>query len=389
MLTLLLKINYSGLISLNTFADLSRIHFSSFDTLRFFAFMKVFLLRIPLDGFFPNFSMIQRGGGIGVSFFFVLSGFLISYLLMQEKLASHRIDLLKFYKRRAFRIWPLYFLLIGIVFMLPFAVKQDYGLHMVGGGYDLDWRYSFTFMENYKMIQMDSFPKTTPLSVFWSLCIEEHFYILWGLIFYYVPIKYVGKVFLGCILLAWFARGIEWSYSSNLYIQTNDLFTNLDYFSFGACLAYFLVLKGRIFTPLSFWSQRNIQVLSLVILLLLLIFQYSYMPRSSMWLFLFRPTWFALVFTLILAFFVCPNRKISMKIPALDYLGQRSFGLYVFHIIAIHMGYQFCLTHHIRIDDTTKLLLFITCAFGISVLVSIISYRFFESPLLRLRERLA
>lgn len=368
---------------------MNRVHFSSFDTLRFFAFFKVFLLHIPLDGLFPFFSKIKAGGGIGVSFFFVLSGFLISYLLFQEKSAHNRIDLFKFYKRRAFRIWPLYFLLVGIVFMLPYDIKQDLGLHMVGGGYDLDWRYSFTFLENYKMIQMDLFPKTTPLSVFWSLCIEEHFYILWGLLFYFVPIKHIGKVFLFCISLAWLARGIEWHWSSNLNIQTNDLFTNLDYFSFGAYLAFFFVQKGRIFIPNSIWSKRSIQFFSLLLLLVLLIFQHAYMPSNSVWLFLFRPTWIALIFTLIIALFICPNSKISAKIPILDYLGQRSFGLYVFHIIAIHMGYQYCLTHQIRINDTPTLLLFISYAFGVSVMLSIISYRFFELPFLRLRERLA
>jgi len=348
----------------------------------------VFLLHIPLDGLFPFFSKIKAGGGIGVSFFFVLSGFLITYLLLQEKTANNRIDLFKFYKRRAFRIWPLYFLLVGIVFILPYDIKQDLGLHMVGGGYELDWRYSFTFLENYKMIQMDLFPKTTPLSVFWSLCIEEHFYLVWGLVFYFVPIKHLGKFFLFSISLAWIARGIEWHWSHNLNIQTNDLFTNLDYFSIGAYLAFFFVKKGRIFIPYSFWSNRLIQVLSLVVLLLLLIYQNAYMPSSSVWLFLFWPTWIAIVFTLIIALFICPNSKIFVNIRILDYLGQRSFGLYVFHIIVIHMGYQYCLKHHISIDDTPTLLLFIGYSFGASALLSILSYRFFELPFLRLRERL-
>jgi peptidoglycan/LPS O-acetylase OafA/YrhL len=171
-------------------------------------------------------------------------------------------------------------------------------------------------------------------------------------------------------------------------IQTNDLFTNLDYFSVGAYLAFFFIQKGRIFIPYSFWSKRLIQVISLVVLLLLLIFQHTYMPSSSIWLFLFRPTWIAFLFALIIALFICPNSKIFVNIRILDYLGQRSFGLYVFHIIVIHMGYQYCLNHQISINNTPTLLWFIGYAFVTSAMLSMLSYRFFELPFLRLRERL-
>ena len=59
--------------------------FHTLDALRFFAFLKVYLLHVPLQGDFPIFSFLKSGGGIGVSFFFVLSGFLITYLLVFEK----------------------------------------------------------------------------------------------------------------------------------------------------------------------------------------------------------------------------------------------------------------------------------------------------------------
>ncbi|MDG2419237.1 MAG: acyltransferase, partial [Saprospiraceae bacterium] len=126
--------------------------FHTIDALRFFAFLKVYLLHIPLQGQFPFFSFLKSGGGIGVSFFFVLSGFLITYLLVFEKAQKGKINLRKFFIRRSLRIYPIFFFLVGTTFLLPNDIKDAIGFHMIGGGYDLDWKFSFTFMENYKML---------------------------------------------------------------------------------------------------------------------------------------------------------------------------------------------------------------------------------------------
>jgi peptidoglycan/LPS O-acetylase OafA/YrhL len=364
---------------------IKREHFQSIDALRFFAFLKVYLLHIPLDTKFPNFSLIKSGGGIGVSFFFVLSGFLISYLLFLEKANANRIDLLNFYKRRAFRIWPLFFLMVLVVFLLPFDLKQDLGLHMVGGGYDFDWRFSFTFLENYKMIAIDQFPKTTPLSVFWSLCIEEHFYIVWGILFFFLSSKNVIRMLLFSVVIAWISRAYESYYSTNLIIETNDLFTNLDYFSCGGILAYVFVFNkvqlNLLLLKIGKWNLK----LCLLGLTLLLIFHNQLIPELTNFSFIFKPSIIAAVFTLIICIFISAESGILIKSKLLNYLGVRSYGLYVFHIIAIHMLYQYYLLHHIKIDTSLSLIIFMLISFSITVLVTMFSYRYFEKPILRLR----
>ena len=366
---------------------IKREHFQSIDALRFFAFLKVYLLHIPLDAKFPNFSLIKSGGGIGVSFFFVLSGFLIAYLLFLEKASANRIDLLNFYKRRAFRIWPLFFFMVIVVFLLPIDLKQQLGLHMVGGGYDFDWRFSFTFLENYKMIIMDQFPKTTPLSVFWSLCIEEHFYIVWGLLFYFLSSKNVFRLLISFVLIAWVSRGYESYFSNNLVIETNDLLTNMDYFSCGGILAYIFVFHqvklNAVLLKIGKWNLK----LCLLGLVLILIFHNQLIPDRTEFSFIFKPSIIAAVFTLIICLFISAESGIVIKSKLLNYLGVRSYGLYVFHIIAIHMMYLYCLLHHIRIDTTLSLFLFILITFSTTVLVSILSYRYFEKPILNLRRR--
>ncbi|RZJ87656.1 MAG: acyltransferase, partial [Hymenobacter sp.] len=128
----------------------TKLHFHSLEALRFFAFLKVYLLHLPLAIPSPVLSYLKRGGGIGVQFFFVLSGFLITYLLVADKLARGQVDARRFFIRRSLRIWPLFFALVLLAFLLPDAWAERWGFHMVGGGYVPDWRFSFTFLENYK-----------------------------------------------------------------------------------------------------------------------------------------------------------------------------------------------------------------------------------------------
>ena len=99
----------------------AKLHFHSLEALRFFAFFKVYLLHLPLAIPSPALSYLKRGGGIGVQFFFVLSGFLITYLLVADKLARGQVDLRRFFIRRSLRIWPLFYALVLLAFLLPTA----------------------------------------------------------------------------------------------------------------------------------------------------------------------------------------------------------------------------------------------------------------------------
>ena len=324
------------------------IHFHSIDALRFFAFLKVYLLHVPIQGEFPIFSFFKSGGGIGVSFFFVLSGFLITYLLLLEKINTNHINLKKFFVRRSLRIWPLFYLMVFIAFLLPYEFKQTIGFHMVGGGYDFDWKYSFTFLENYKMLIADQFPKTTPLSVFWSLCIEEHFYLLWMLSIFVLPIKHILKFLIACFVVSWTARYIELNFINNHYISTNDLFTNLDYFASGGVLGYFIVMHYDRLINFIQKIKEEIKWLIIVIIILFVILQEVIFPYDEeSILFIFRPTIIAVLFTLAISVFLPEHSSLKIKSKILSYLGVRSYGLYIFHIILIHVSFQYCIKYSV------------------------------------------
>ncbi len=112
------------------------VYFKNLDGLRFFAFLAVFISHATLflgySNLSPAFYSIKKyilvNGDVGVSFFFVLSGFLITYLLLKEKDGYGKISLKNFYIRRILRIWPVYFttILVGF-FILPIVVKLFMG----------------------------------------------------------------------------------------------------------------------------------------------------------------------------------------------------------------------------------------------------------------------
>ena len=137
-------------------------------------------------------NSIFSWGSIGVTIFFVLSGFLITNILLKKKYAIEEkgsnekklIAIGKFMMRRALRIFPIYYLLLILLFFgakfLPNPIPQD-------------WKYYALYVENYLFYFRQAYPGGK-LSPMWSLAVEEQFYLIWPwLIFFASPknIKYI------------------------------------------------------------------------------------------------------------------------------------------------------------------------------------------------------
>jgi peptidoglycan/LPS O-acetylase OafA/YrhL len=368
----------------------AKLHFQSLEALRFFAFFKVFLLHLPLAIDSPTLSYLKRGGGIGVQFFFVLSGFLITYLLVADKLTRGQVDVRRFFIRRSLRIWPLFYTMVLLAFVLPDAWADRWGLHMVSGGYVPDWRFSFTFLENYKMLLADNSPRTTPLPVFWSLCIEEHFYLVWMLAVFLLPVRRLPWFLLACLPLACLFRYVEpLLLPNNTQVETNDLLTHLDVFAVGGLLGYWVATDYAGFsTKINGWPlPLRYGIIGMVLLAVL--FQIDVLPYVPRSLFnVFRPLLIAALFSALIALFLPTHSTISLKSRVLTYLGTISYGLYIFHIVVIHVVFQYCLLHNIALNTWGKGAAMFVVTFGGSVVLSSLSFRYFEQPFLRLRDRL-
>ena len=131
-----------------------------------------------------------RGGYLGVDLFFVLSGFLITSLLLAESRTAGRVKLLSFWARRARRLLPALLLVVAFVGLYSAVIADPTELHRIRGdafatlAYIANWRFVFGGFDYFAL-----FTSPSPLNHTWSLAIEEQFYFLW-------PLAFVG-------LLAW------------------------------------------------------------------------------------------------------------------------------------------------------------------------------------------
>jgi len=352
--------------------------FHSFDALRFLSFTVVFLSHLPFDLFSNSYSTLFKNRGyIGVEFFFVLSGFLITYILLNEKRNGNQINLKNFFIRRILRIWPLFYLMILFAYLSPFIITH-LGLTFSEEGYQPNYFYSCLFLENYQTIFKHQFPNVIPLPVFWSLCIEEHFYIIWGVLLYYVNKKRIPFLITTLLFLATFFR--------YLFLKNDllflDLSTNVDFFMFGAIPAYlYSYYKEEL---LVFLKQRSNKIKSLILSITVLYVLFSGKIRFKNYE-LIEPILFGCLFSLCLFIFIPKDNSFKIKDNnILSKLGVYTYGLYLTHFIAISLVKKLFIKLNISFDR--NFLLFITCSLLITILASYISYTVIEKPFLNLKK---
>jgi peptidoglycan/LPS O-acetylase OafA/YrhL len=362
----------------------SSIKFETLDALRFFAFFRVFLLHIPNIYNEPLFNIIKNGGEIGVDFFFVLSGFLITYLLAKEKLASGTVNARRFMFRRIFRIWPLYYLGVAMAYTNIFITNY----YAIGSssGYMPNILFSVTFTENIKMIIEDNFPNGAPLRVFWSLCVEEQFYILWILLFRFVKLNHIIKLFCCLLVTAWCYRIFIIPLLHNTTMTDLDLISKLDYFCIGGSLAMGMVVYPQIINKLRLVMATSVKLL-LICICFAFFFFHQLVPNGFFINPVYFPTFSAIVFTVLIACFVITKNKYQIaNNSVLGKWGNISYGLYVYHtpvILVLMIAFK-----NMQLQNNwMNIFIFTSLALTVTLLVSYFSYHFFERPFLLLREK--
>ena len=166
----------------------TKIYYPALDGLRFFAFFIVFLHHFyfnqssnnPVINYFL--VVINKNGWIGVDLFFILSGFLITTLLLKERGKFGKYSLKNFWIRRSLRIWPLYYLalLVGF-FVLPFFYTKFFNADFTGPfqKFQLETQlyWYLAFLGNWSVVfnKYSTFPNTAHL---WTISLEEQFYFI-------------------------------------------------------------------------------------------------------------------------------------------------------------------------------------------------------------------
>jgi len=361
------------------------VFFENLDGLRAIAAISVIFYHMSLWYKFPSdqiyiylkqvFTFGRVGGNLGVIFFFVLSGFLITYLLLLEQENHSKINVPKFYLRRVLRIWPLYYLTIFIGFAI-------YPLFIwIGGGDYIEKGNLFLYLifgVNFDHIYLGGSTNGI-LGVHWSVAIEEQFYLIWPLLFlFFAKSRYFIYILLALVI------------SSELFTDFADLwemkyyhlFSNIKYLAFGAIVSVICFNKNdQVVATLSKipkWLSFLIYLISMTLL-----FTQVYSTK------LFPD--FKFVFNLIaMAFFgyVLAEQNFSKnsffkigKFKLLGWLGKISYGLYLMHMIAIYIV--------IALFPKNETFLFpkFILTIGITVLISYLSHRYYESFFIRLKSK--
>jgi peptidoglycan/LPS O-acetylase OafA/YrhL len=171
----------------------ARGHLPALDGIRALAVFLVLLYHFGIPGV---------NGGLGVEIFFTLSGFLITWLLLQEVEASGRVDFRAFYLRRTLRIFPAMYvyLLFGLAVLLLRGHPVPWG----------DVLASALYLQNYYDGAINTAAPDTYLSHTWSLAIEEQFYLLWPLVLYLGrrDLARLAQVLMGLIVAVWLLRSV-------------------------------------------------------------------------------------------------------------------------------------------------------------------------------------
>ncbi|MGX9393853.1 acyltransferase family protein [Nitrobacteraceae bacterium UC4446_H13] len=318
-------------------------------------------------------------GRTGVDLFFVLSGFLIIGILVDNREAANFFR--AFYIRRIARIFPAYFLLIVVYWVCVVAIgpspafNASYGLAIHLGA-------QVTFLYNWLMAIANG-AVSSGFSVTWSIAIEEQFYLIAPLCIWLTPRKHLIKLLLGGAALAIGLRAAFYAigpkYSLAPYILP---FTRMDCLCAGGLLA----LAWR--TPAAFAIIKKIAPATLAILsmlVVLLVFCITTGNTSAHMYYWGHTTLSAFYFFVLLLVLVCPPRQ--LRNPILTSVGSISYGLYLFHPLFISLIFQVA-DRPERVSRFSDALL----AFGAlisSIIFCIVIYFVLERPIRRLGHKIS
>lgn len=357
------------------------LYFPNLNGLRFIAAALVIIHHIEQAKFKAGFDSLWLSsnfigiiGKLGVVLFFVLSGFLITYLLLLEEKQNGTISISKFYLRRIFRIWPLYFLILALAFFVVPEI-QAYELfnthHFNQHDVPKVLLYIF-FLGNVVMISVGTVPFASHL---WSIGTEEQFYIIWPVLFQKIKnnriavfISIIAFLFiLQCTLKLWNPQ----EGSGHMALKFFDYF-NIDCMLIGAVFALLDYQKHA----LSSFLKNKVLFFSVLGLTLVMLAFGVFIP------FVQYQVYSVLFAIIILNLATNPACGINMEYRAFKYLGDISYGLYMYHPLAIASSLLL-----LSVTGNFSNLLLYPLVFALTIAVASISYRYMESYFLKIKNK--
>lgn len=357
-------------------STVDRIYLPGLNGIRAIAALAVVISHI--NGQLGNFGLTQLPywdlAGFGVTIFFTLSGFLITYLLFKEIDKTNGIQIRKFYLRRILRIWPLYYFYLIIILLI-------FGYASLGKTFFL----YLAILPNIAnaFATYDALPWTLPTATamfmighYWSLGVEEQFYSFWPwlvkkivklpIILFAFPIAYLGLKLVAKVL--GFSEPVQFflHYSrfgclaiggvgAYLYWKNNELLRYIKHpiIQFTPWLLLLTIAFGKF----HIFSVIDHEIVS-VFMVILIINQIS--------------GYYKLV---------------NLENKILDYLGKVSFGIYVYNPLAIYCMYSFFKTYYVPDENIISYILIYALTILFNILLAHISFYTIEKYFLTWKSR--
>ncbi|MGE0561821.1 MAG: acyltransferase family protein [Flavobacteriales bacterium] len=363
----------------------SKKYFDNLDASRFFAFIIVFLAHT----FIANSEIIKSNnifqfvygwgkiGMLGLEYFFVLSSFLISWIILEEQQITNSFNIKNFLFRRTLRVWPLYFLIVLIGIMLFCLAKQ----------LNIDtetippFKYFGLFIINFYIIENGT-NFLFFLAFLWSISIEEQFYIVWSIVMKYLKLNLLWLSIL-LIIISIVFRIYYINDSRQLYFNTISALGN---FGIGGIIAYLAFYNKPLFNQII--NIKRKQTIVFYIILVTSIVFFNQLNNYKLFT-VFSRLYFSILFALfILEQSYGKNRFFNPgKSRILNHLGKISYGLYCFHgvviTILIKILEQFSFTEtYWHVFLFYPIIILIT-----TILISHLSFKYFENYFLKLKSK--
>ena len=336
-----------------------------------------------------NFNKLFSFGNLGVNIFFVLSGFLITRILLNEKdkiekeeIKSTKFSAIgRFMMRRSLRIFPIYYLMLFVLY---------FGYNYLSNPIPTDLKYYVLYLQNFLYYFRQSFPGGK-VGHFWTLAVEEQFYLVWPWVLFFVNRKYIKNVMVIGIILGTVSSVLLPLIPGKEILTPALTICCLQSFCFGGLLAYWVV-KGDSSLNKNYSLLKKMTIISLIMYIGIKLFYSD---------FVFFDRLFESIITTWLLASILLNKTSKFNFilsnNILISIGKVSYGVYIFHnFIPVSVNAILHLLNKKAVGNTEQLfvldflqnnlIIFNVLCLTILLGIAYFSFYFIETPFLRLKK---
>ncbi|WP_433966854.1 acyltransferase family protein [Tunturiibacter gelidiferens] len=322
-------------------------------------------------------SLVAGAGWMGVDLFFVLSGFLITGILYDTAHAEHKVR--NFYARRALRIFPLFYaVLFGLLLLTPV-------LHMHWRSEHLLYFFYLSNADHLLVPHFQSPSQWVNLGHLWSLAVEEQFYLLWPFVVWRVKNRTtLLRIILAVLVAGPILRALLIATGMDALEMSRLLVTRADSLLFGGGVALLARAPSADRIP-----TERILITSVSLLAILLYVAHG-PEASSAWIATVGYSAIAMCFASLIFLAQEGSNWVTALFdrPLLRFFGRYSYGLYLFHgLYFVYLRHLAGRIEHLMHSGLLAQLLIVVFGFLFSIVLAVLSYHFFEAPILTLKRR--